>query len=483
MLIRRLNIYWISTLLLLGCLPLSCKKDFLDIEPKGYLIAGQVSDYDAMLNSGFSLGVPCLFMLGDEIAALVTPFEATSSRFEKNAFKWLDDIYLPTDELTDYDRFNNQLYVYNKIINEVMGATGGTDQQKRSIRAEALASRAYIYLMLVNLYAKPYYRSTANTDLGIPLVKDADVTQTKFIWATIQQTYDQLIEDLNLAIPNLPQKVSNRIRMSSAAAKTLLAKAYVFMGKFELALPLLDATIKELQGASIAVGLYNFNKELAASGAFYPINVDTGPARNILLNDQEIIYLKTGLNFYNYIYNGFILHRQTVDLFGPNDLRRKFMTPYAIFSSKLLPLGMMRAYGKGYSNLGVNVPDMYLLRAECRARLGEIGTAAQELFDFRQMRMPMADAIVPTAVAANKNALIQFILDERIREFALNGDRWFDMRRLSVDPEFAHTVGKNHYIYDENGQVTATYNLKPERLTLRIPLYIMAANPTMPQNP
>ncbi len=473
--------------LLLGDLFLAaCKKGFLDIDPKGYRLAEKTADYDLILNDVGTLSEitsVSTVLMSDEVAASAAYFESDTRLTHQNAFKWADDIY-PADAIrTEFSMFSQQLYIYNKVINEVLGSEGDDLAQKKMLRAEALAGRAYVYWMLVNLYGKPYQPGHAAADLGVPLLKIADATQTKFTRATVQQAYDQILADLNEAMPDLPIKISSRVRMSKAAGEALLGKVYLFMGKFDKALPLLDMAVADLQNATVAVGLYDFNKELQAGGAWYPINSLTGPPRSDAYKDQEILYLKRATNQYYYLLSALVINPQTMALFSTNDQRLKFFSPYPLATTQPYPLGMRRAYGKGYSNFGIGVADIYLLRAECRSRMGDVGTAAAELLEFRKTRMPATAAVIPASAMVNKVALTKFILEERVREFAIDGARWFDMRRLSVDPEYAATVGKSHLVYDDNGHIVATYSLKPERLTLRLPLYILTANPDMPQNP
>lgn len=473
-------------LLLVALFWVSCKKAFLDIDPKGYLIAQKTADYDLILNDISSLseisGISMVLM-SDEVAASSSYFESDTRLAHQNAFKWVDDIYPVDATRTEFSMFSQQLYLYNKVINEVLSAEGDDLAQKKMLRAEALAGRAYVYWIMVNLYGNPYRPGTADADLGVPLLKIADATQTKFTRATVQQVYDQILADLNEAMADLPVKITSRVRMSKAAGEALLGKVYMFMGRFDKALPLLDMAIADLQNASIAVGLYDFNKELLAGGQWYPINSFTGPPRIDAFKDKEILYLKRAINQYYYLLSALVINPQTVSLFSTNDQRLKFFSPYPLATTQPYPLGMRRAYGKGYSNFGIGVADIYLLRAECMSRMGDIGNAVAALFEFRKYRMPAAEAVVPASATVGQVALTKFILEERVREFAIDGIRWFDMRRLSVDPEYAATVGKSHLVYDDNGRVVATYNLRPERFTLRLPLNILAANPDMPQNP
>jgi hypothetical protein len=95
--------------------------------------------------------------------------------------------------------------------------------------------------------------------------------------------------------------------------------------------------------------------------------------------------------------------------------------------------------------------------------------------------MPPADATVNAATAADQALLIKFIINERTREFAFEGFRWFDMRRLSVDPLFTGAVF-THTLYDPSGNTV--YTLKqPDRLVLQIPQFFIDANPGMTNNP
>ena len=78
------------------------------------------------------------------------------------------------------------VYIYNMVINEVLNATDGTDQEKKAIQAEALAGRAWTYFLLINYYGKPYQEATASTDPGFPIVTDADVAAKIYTRASVK---------------------------------------------------------------------------------------------------------------------------------------------------------------------------------------------------------------------------------------------------------------------------------------------------------
>ncbi len=460
----------------------SCKKSFLEVTPKGKLIAEKTSDYDLLMNNSDLTnadGNPQIVM-GDEVAA-VEPFFAGSVLRTQRLFRWEDVIYEPDESATELTAPMRAIYTYNKIINEVMSSTGGTEQQKKSLRAEALAGRAWSYFYLINYYGKPYFATTASTDAGFPIVTEADVTATNFKRASVQEVYDFIIHDLVTATPDLPVQTTHRIRMSKAAAEAILGKVYVFMGKFDLALPQLNAAIADLAGSAIPIRLYDYNITFAPGGSFLPVG-NLGPAYPNLFNNEENAYGKQIVNAWGLNSSELVMNPQTVSLFSASDLRLKFFKNTPNQSSSIYPAGMLRRSGISSPLVGVILPELYLLRAECKARLNDLAGAKVDVEALRFKRMPAADAPVPPAIASSQPALVKYILDERIREFAVLGFRWFDMRRLSVDPVYSSTVNTTHVLYSSTG-TTTNFTLRPERLVLRFPQKVMDQNPGMQNNP
>ncbi|MGJ1433536.1 RagB/SusD family nutrient uptake outer membrane protein [Sphingobacterium spiritivorum] len=486
------HIIKISGLILLMSGFCSCRKDFLEVVPKGVVILSKTSDYELVLNDPDlnKLGHPAQIMMSDELAGyepFYNPGAVSSGVIDIKAFEYKDDIYLPADNISELTNLQKHLYIYNKIINEVMGSEGGSDAQKKAIRAEALASRAWVYFTLVNYYGKPFNATTATSDPGIFLVKDAEVTQTFFKRSTVKEAYDQIITDLTDALPDLPARMTSRGRMSRLAAEAIFGKVYMNMQQFDKALPLFSSAIAKFSNATIPVRLYDFNTVFDEGGAFFPADPFTGPNRNNLEMDEEVVYLKQFINFYTFSISGFPLNPQTSNLFEEADLRLNFFTssPYPP-TGEVYPLNMKRGYGRLNNNMGINVPDIILLKAECESRTGDLPNAVKDLEAFRKTRMEntVADAEkIPANIASDKEALTKYILEERIREYAGTGERWWDMRRLSVDETYKLTVGMMHYVYDERGKIVKSFPLKPERLTFRLPPYIINANPGIEQNP
>lgn len=484
------NIYKIVWVFLFSGVVFSCKKDFLQVVPKGVLIPTTTSDYDLLMNSykfyQYSNGLPTL-LLGDDIVEEESYFnyytpDATASASQ--LFQYQGIIYKVDNTPFEIQNYMINMYACNKVINEVMASTEGTDAQKKSLLAEARATRAWINFQLINFYGKPYLASTAATDLGFPIVETADVSQKNFSRGTVQGMYDFIIRDLTTAIPDLPVQSVIQTRMSKKAAQGILGKVYLFMGKNTEALTQFNAAFTGLASSTKPAVLYDYNVTLAPGGSFLPIGF-FGPnyPGNNLVDMTESVLAKTS-NAGDYNGNGFgnsglELNPEVRALFGSSDLRLQLYANHFANGSPV-PGGRIRKYAVQYAWIGLQLSDLYLLRAEARARTNDLAGAKEDVEYLRKHRMPVADAAVPLAVAADQIALIKFIIEEREREFAQEGYRWFDMRRLSVDPIFAGAT-YTHTMYTKAGG-TQTYPMPPARMVMQLPPSIMAANPGFVNN-
>jgi hypothetical protein len=487
-----LNIYKIGFCVLAISGVVSCSKGFLDVKPKGKVIVQTTSEYDLLMNQGglISNNVDVSVPMGDEAIAFDNYFSTAVLRSQR-LFRWDDAIYDEGIFALEMSSLMANLYTYNKVINEVMSSADGSETDKKTLLAEARANRAWTYFNLINLYGKPYNAATAATDAGYPIVTVADVTETNFTRASVQQVYDFILSDLTESIPNLPVTIRSRIRMGRAAAELLLGKVYVFMAKFDSAKPWLEAALTDLastgSGTTLTtMGLYDLNVTMVSGGTWgwNPTTTATTSFNGVPVQGYytEYIACRSSPNMWSSSSNECTMSPQAAQLFTSSDKRLNFFTtkPYGV--STAYPLsGALRRNGPTTLQNGMTIPELYLLRAEVAARLGDTTTAITSLKTLRVKRMSAADAnAIPTGMTQLQ--LIQFVLNERIREFAMQGYRWFDMRRLSVDPLFSSNT-YTHTLYSTTGTVSATYTLRPARFTLQFPSAVIAQNPGVENNP
>ncbi|MCX2584389.1 RagB/SusD family nutrient uptake outer membrane protein [Pedobacter sp. MR22-3] len=453
-------------ILVIACLSLvCCKKGFLEIEPKSKLIARLTTDYDNLLNNVFLMNtyLEDMVPLSDDVAALDTYFNTAPFKVQQ-LFKWVSDPYID-DQVDAQFVLVKQIYTFNKIINEVQGSLDGTAESKLAIQSEARAGRAWCYLMLINFYGKPYNSTTAATDPGFPIITQANAAATSFSRASVQEVYDFIIKDLTESIPSIPLNPPARLRVSRAAGECILAKTYVFMGDFVKAQSLFERALSHLPN-SFAV-------------KFYDLNVSTSQGSPI--SNTESLLARFSSNGYQNYENTLLVTPKVAALFSPSDKRLAYYTlDNTGDEPEFGPSKTLRRTGYSANTMwGITLPDIYLLMAECYARNGKLDKANEVLQTFREKRMP---ATVAAVNYTDKTALIKLIIDERKKEFAVQGLRWFDMRRLSSDSIFA---GENavHYVYRADGTVVSTYTMDAKRLTVRFSPQVMRLNPGMENNP
>ena len=474
----------------------SCKKEFLEIIPKGQTIAVNTSDYEKILNAiNISILFDASVYRGDEMAGLQPFFANMNSEIllrQQRLFRYEDRVYnneQVASEIADPSSYIRKLYLFNKVINEVLESKGGTEAKKAALLAEAKVGRAICNFMFLTDFTKPYNATTAAQDLGIPNLTLADVTQKDFKRGTLQEGYDLVIKDLTDALPNLGPIIHRR-KISKLAAEFYLTRVYLAMSNFIAAKTHIDAAFLELPKATIPMALYDYTVVLnpdnqTAPGTWFP---DGGFGFNnepIGANRTDIIYNVTAGWYQFYSVDAFNFSPQTAALYTTTDRRLSFYSPFESNTANRKPLGMRRRLSGLFDGIevGPSLQDMYLMRAEISARANELTGAVADLETLRVKRIAGSGANVPSNIIADQQALVRFILDERIREFAITGLRWLDMRRLSQDPIYKNHIDYIHEIYNADGTVQSSYPLKPERFALKFGERMLTESNGLEENP
>lgn len=461
---------------------IACKKEFLEISPKGSLIAEKTSDYNALYNNViFSSSAEPTLYLADDVCSLLPTYNSNSV-LQQRLFTFADDLYDEDQNPSMINTWLKAIYSMNKIVHEVLDSKGGTEIEKKNLQAEARAFRALLHFYMVNLYGQPYQASTAATDLGFPIIDTYDLTRKDFERHTVAQVYDFIYDEFKASLEDLPTRITHRYRISQAAVHAYLGRVLVYMGKYEEAKLHLEAALEGSKNAAIPVALFDFHVETKANGAYAPGFF--GPNVIDPINFEEGLHvmpfsISSNLIFFSATY---YIPKAAIAEYSSSDLRKVFLTYTNYASFTPFANGMARIFGRTNTFFfGANMSDIMLLLAEVNARTDQMDEAIDLLTTFKLNRMDANEVHVPGNIG--KKELIHEIIKERKLEFLGIGDRWFTIRRLSVDPLFPDITKYNHVLYNADGSVSATYPLRKERLTMRLPLKMLLENPGMPQNP
>lgn len=458
--------------------------DFLDEAPRGNAIAETVDDYEKMFNGSQNFNMLffeqyyALWKSDDLIfteGSLNTISMASSFPTSvEAAIKYEDKIYREDETTPEIEKTCNQIYLYNVIANGIMDADGDKTKKKHLL-AEARVSRAYMHFLLAQWYVEPYDASTASTLEALPIITSADTQQRSFEKISVEKYYQWIVNEMEESCPDLEERTEHRMRCYKATGYALLGKVYFFMNKYDKALQNLKVAYRMLQNDP-NVYLTDHNIKQAAF-KYQEISMS-----NLLAyvpypyRDNEVLFCKCSTSMHQY-YSPYYymeptdyLKPEIYNLYGENDLRRNMIpTKDARGNSLKYPTA---TFIGAMTNIGITLPEVYLMLAECEARTGSQDSAKNILKELRSMRMRKGYEDVPASVI-DQNSLIRFCVDEENREFAGTGYRFYTVRRLWNDPLFqdwkpiTHTIG------------TKTYTMSESQLKTDLPETLLIFNESM----
>jgi hypothetical protein len=433
-----------------------CRK-YVEIEPEQARELKFFTDYEQLLNNGTAISPSHHLAVysGSDCGTESATWQTATISWIRAAYSWNVSFYTDQEEDQEWASLYRQIYVFNTIVTGINTSVGGTEMQKASLMAAAKLHRAYNYYMLVNTYAKQYDAATAATDPGVPLVLEPKFT-LNLTRATVAAVYEQIEADLSAFndLPNLPQFNTHA---SKAAAYGLWAR--VFLAKRNFA--------EAKRYAELALGLQNTLLNLndyAGTSVKHPIRT---------ANTEEIFY-KVPQSYAN----GFPMSTTMEALLGTQDLR------YVLYTRPGTAISFSNFSGRAFDHagligdpvpVGIGVPEMMLIKAECDARANNAGEAISTLNNLRRKRFKPAEYADLTASSAEQALLM--VIDERTREFIGRGFRWYDQKRLSKDAGLVPTMTRTY-----QGQ-TLTLAPNSPRYTFPIAGKYILLNPEITQNP
>lgn len=317
------------------------------------------------------------------------------------------------------DAYNGILHT-NQIINASI--TEGDTSEVSQIKAQAYAIRALLYFKLVNIYAKPY--TDDPNSLGVPIV----LTYNPFLLPTrntVKEVYEQIVSDMETAFKDAPDYI-NSVYLSKYAIEALLARVYLYEGDNN------DAETAALDvinnsGFSL-VTQSNFNSfwkdpSIKTGKVEVMFEVDADEVNNNGTEDIGGIYI----NGYQAVYAS----SQLYNLYSAADVRRTLLIPGTTQSGA--PAYLVNKFPNASTkhdkdNLKViRLSEVYLIAAE--ASLPNNEQARKYLNELVAQRDPNL------TYTSSGNQLLNDIINERRKELAFEGDRFYDLNRLKLQIE------------------------------------------------
>ena len=378
-----------------------CEKFLSEKSNKSLAVPNSIEQYQALSNFANS-GEVC----SDDYTISDVDYNNIANEADKRLYTWQPEfVALDGNFGNDWRYCYQAIYTSNVVLNELK--LSGAE----NVIGQALFYRAARYLDGVQIWAPAYNVSTAETDLGLPLRLDPDMNIPSKR-STVKQTYEQIIQDLTEATRLLDITQISVERPTRWASYALLARTYLFMGNYALAV---ENTEKCLM---MYDSLMNFN--LLNPNDAYPIkrkNIEIGLLARMRISSNIL---------YRDIPN---ISKDLFNQYENDDLRKKIF-----FKSDATGKIMFRGNyydQRGIYMVGPTMDEVYLSAAESYAHLGNVNKAMQLLNKLLVTRWKTGT--YTDLVAANKEQALQIIITERRKELLFRGLRWPDLKRYNRD--------------------------------------------------
>lgn len=421
---KKLIIY--IPLLILGLGLVSCKK-FLDVNPtttQGF--AETTEDCQLLLDNYIIMntGYPSDGELSADDYFLTNNVYTTANQEDRGIHTWLANIN--RGEAAPQWQNPYKVVFHANLVLETLLKLQGTDLVTlNTLKGSALFYRAYALWNVAQLYAKPYTASTAAQDPGIPLVRSTDLNDMVGR-STVQQTYDQIVQDLRDAVSLLPATSSIVTRPNKAAAYAMLARTYLSMESYSSAFNSADAALN-LNG--LKDKLLNYND--IPGGSFTPFY----PRFNQEVIFHSVINPSPALAPHP---TKTLINADLVASYDDNDLRKSLFFRTLGGGNYFFTGNYEGGFLTSDFFNGLAVDELYLIRSECYARANQLTQAMNDLNKLLITRWNDNGGSTPyqNLTAGNVDQALDIILKERRKELVMRAQRWTDLRRLNKDPRF-----------------------------------------------
>lgn len=335
----------------------------------------------------------------------------------------------------------NKIFHANMVLSYV-DRVSGTAEQKANLKADAHLIRAYSLFQLANTYCLPYTEANKN-ELGLP-----DKTLTSFeedmSRQTLGHTYQQIEADLEEALKTNLSLVQNgrprHWRANKAAANGFAARYWLQRNDYERALSHADAALAGYDvlvdyntemhyGTPISITLNSGTPEAEVVTLQFPYTHDNQSDLTDMMAWKEFLYFRM-LNHESWWY---VPSEELLGLYDQdNDLRYKYhvVEHYSYDRGMTNPAYSYPGYVFFFKDRipsGPTTAEMFLIKAECHARMGQVGPAMDALNQlYRKRTLPAT----PPLTASGQDEAIEVVLQERRRELPFT-HRWFDIRRFN----------------------------------------------------
>ena len=454
-------------LLVIPSLLLSCE-DFVEIEvPQNKLVqeivfnnddtalSAMAGIYNQLYQSAFAGGhfysVTLLSGLSGDNLKKITTTNDLRTQFQKHELKPDNSnvLYL-------WSSAYNVIYMANSMLEGLEDSDNITPALKQQLEGEARFVRAFSYFYLINLYG------------DVPLILSTNYRENQSAPRDpVAEVYLQIAEDLEVAreLLSADYRSGERTQVNSSAATALLARVHLYLENWEEAETSSTRVIEETSRYEL---LNDLDGVFLANSkeAIWQISPIGGGGFMTQTNEGSLFVIDP-VYYYSAAYK---LDEDFIKVFEEGDRRLDNWIGYNEPKNAFFPYKYKIQYSNSFPiteySVVLRLAEQFLIRAEARARMGNLVGSIEDLDIIRNRAgLPL---LAETDPGISRDTLLDLIFEERRKElFAEWGHRWLDLKRS----------GRAGEVFDPEETWQHTDILYP------IPQEERLKNPNLSQNP
>lgn len=334
-----------------------------------------------------------------------------------------------------------------------------------NINAQAMVLRALCQFDLCRIYAQPYNYTADASHMGVPVLLKTPSPGMLVARNTVKEVYDQVITDINNALPVLARnRNTTQAYINYPAAAGLLSRVYLYKGDWAQSVSAANTAINAANGFTLAAAA-----DYRPAFTTYPKAGTTVETMFQLTNNGNTTF---GAQDVNVIFSDstaaeYKASAKILNLFDATDIRRtemfsvingQYFTRKFIGGKKVLTIQVLR------------LAEVYLNRAEAQWNLGKYTEAADDIRIISQRAHPAQTVTINYASPAD---LYKQIADERNRELCFENHRFFDIVRRK----------ENLQRGNDCNSTTCSLTYPNDKFVLPITTKEIEANRSLKQNP
>lgn len=406
---------------------------FLEVKPEANISTPEtLEDLRALLdNEGdINRNYPGLLEMGTDDYFIEYGVWTSRAAFDQDVYLWRPEpFYQVAQTGQNWRRCYGNIATANVVLEALARLGLEESNEGLRIRGEALFMRGMQLFHLVQVFASVYDPATAQGMMGVPLKLRSSIDDNT-VRATLEETYGQIVTDLTESAGLLPSASEYITRATVSAAHAALSRVYLFMGDYERSLLYAEEVLDRYPH------LLDYNSvDIDHRTPFPP------------LENPEMLYFASSASASALLAST----RANVDTllyesFSDDDLRKT-----AYFQPKGGKLYSFKGFYSGTEVsffCGFATDELYLNRAECLVRLGNVKEGIDALNHLLVNRWE-AGKFVPYQLEDRLEAL-RLVLRERRKGLIRRGVRWSDLKRLNREEDFAVTLVRE---LEHNGEV------------------------------